>query len=298
MSATPEQMAAIRQAMPTLSIDQVRTNHDGLINDIVIVNDELVFRFPKDDYSWQALRRELKVLQLVQQYVTLPAPIIEQETDTFVLYRLLPGRGLQQSDILRADQRTQDALAEQVATSLAQLHTIPRSAIDALGIGNSDAVRTRADWLKFYARVQDELFPLLMSNAKVWVNELFAPVVDGSLDLAPPAVLVHGDLGPYHLLYDEHTQRLCGILDFGTSGLGDPADDFACVINGLGESFLRRMSHTYPAIRDALDRSRFWAGTLELQWLIGGLNSTDRSWFAVHIGRARDVLPIGVVWAE
>lgn len=51
MTASPAQLAAIQRAFPTLSPDKVRINQDGLVNDIVIVNDELVFRFPKDDYA-------------------------------------------------------------------------------------------------------------------------------------------------------------------------------------------------------------------------------------------------------
>jgi hypothetical protein len=32
------------------------------------------------------------------------------------------------------------------------------------------------------------------------------------------------------------------------------------------------------------------------QWLLGGLRSGDASWFAVHIGQARDVMPVGSGW--
>ena len=105
--------------------------------------------------------------------------------------------------------------------------------------------------------------------------------------------LANGDLGPYHLLYNPETRLLNGIIDFGTAGIGDPACDFACIINQYGESFLQRMMVYYPEIEPALDRARFWAGTLELQWLLGGLRSGDNSWFGVHLGRGMDRLPYG-----
>ena len=57
------------------------------------------------------------------------------------------------------------------------------------------------------------------------------------------------------------------------------------------------MSRFYPEIGQALDRARFWAGTLELQWAISGLRSKDLSWLTVPIGRARDVRPMGTGWA-
>jgi hypothetical protein len=37
-----------RASLPSLRLDSVRHNPDGLANDVLIVNDELVLRFPKD----------------------------------------------------------------------------------------------------------------------------------------------------------------------------------------------------------------------------------------------------------
>ena len=39
-----------------------------------------------------------------------------------------------------------------------------------------------------------------------------------------PAVWFHGDVAPGNLLVDD-TGRLCAVIDFGTSGTGDPACD-------------------------------------------------------------------------
>jgi aminoglycoside 2''-phosphotransferase len=106
-------------------------------------------------------------------------------------------------------------------------------------------------------------------------------------------VFMNGDLGPYHLLYEPDRGELAGIIDFGIAGMGDPATDFACLIDNYGESFVRRMVRHYPALTELIDRARFWAGTLELQWALNGLRSDDLSWRTVHIGRAHDEMPIG-----
>lgn len=37
---------------------------------------------------------------------------------------------------------------------------------------------------------------------------------------------MHGDLVPEHILLDEKTGQLSGIIDFGDVALGDPAQDF------------------------------------------------------------------------
>ena len=58
-----------------------------------------------------------------------------------------------------------------------------------------------------------------------------------------------------------------------------------------GESFLRRMVRFYPGINALLDRARFWARALELQWTLSGVRTKDFSWFTAHLGGARDVRP-------
>ena len=110
--------------------------------------------------------------------------------------------------------------------------------------------------------------------------------------------LINGDIEPYHLLFDKASHRISAIIDFGTAGTGDPAADFACVIYNYGESFLRRMAKYYPRIKDGIDRARFWSGTLEFQWSLSGLRGRDSrwSWFTVHLGSAKDVMPIGSKW--
>jgi aminoglycoside 2''-phosphotransferase len=284
----------IRERFPSLDLASARLNRDGLVNDVVIVGEELVFRFPKNDAARLALAQEAHVLDLVRRYVSQPVPYFEHQEEDFVMYRFLPGGALHQGDIARLDERGRDRLAEALAAFLSQLHSIPIAEADQHGIHASDAARGRDDWLHLYEAAERELFPLLMAHAKEWVARHFAPMADGTLDMRYTPALIHGDLGPYHILYDHASAGIAGIIDFGTAGVGDPADDFANIIHGVGETFLRRMAKYYPAIHGAIDRARFQAGTLEIQWALAGLRSGDMSWLVSHIGRARDMLPIGV----
>jgi aminoglycoside 2''-phosphotransferase len=295
MSVSPPHIERIRASFPTLTLDSVRHNPDGLMNDVVIVNDELVFRFPKDEAARAALAREAKALDLARRYVATPAPYFERQEDDFVMYRLIRGEPLYRHVILGQDERVQDYLAEQLATFLRQLHAVPSDeAMRALG---APAEREPDYWLKRYRDAERHLYPLLWADQRHWIDALYAPALDGSLDMAhvTPA-LIHDDLASYHILYAPDERRIAGVIDFGMARLGDPAADFALIINTYGESFLRRMSRYDPAIRDALDRARFLSGALELSWAIEGIRTSDPSWLLVHIGRARDALPIGASW--
>lgn len=296
MIAETDYLAHIQQTFPDLELKDVWINRDGMVNVSVIVNQERVFRFPREPRGVELLRNEMRVLDLVRKYVDIPVPHWDYRTDVMVSYPFMPGEPLLTDDVLRMSEQEKDAIAETLAVFLKQLHTIPMEEVVSAGIQRSDTARSIDDWLQLYSDVQEHLFPLMWADGREWVRRHFAPLLANHALMDHKPIFMNGDLATYHLLFDHGTNKFNGIIDFGTAGIGDPAADFCIFINQYGESFLRRMSRTYPEIRDHINRSRFWAGTLELQWVLRGIQQKDSSMFVVHIGRARDMLPIEVEW--
>ncbi|MFC6847283.1 phosphotransferase [Streptomyces caelestis] len=56
----------------------------------------------------------------------------------------------------------------------------------------------------------------------------------------PAEALVHGDLGPGHLLAQDGA--LTGVIDFGDAHIGDPAVDLAWALNGTSPAFAEACS--------------------------------------------------------
>src|SRR5215213_7725572 len=147
------------------------------------------------------------------------------------------------------------------------------------------------------ADLEQHVYPLLWADQKDWISDLFAPVRDGRVDLdAFTPVLIHRDLAAYHILHDPQPGDLVGVIDYGTAGAGDPATDWGCLISSYGEQFVRRMHQVYPIDQPTIDRARFFAGAIELEWALNGLQSNDLSLLLVHLGRARDSLPMLTPW--
>ena len=291
-------MDRIRTHVPTLHITSVCLNSDGLMNDVVIVNHDLVFRFAMNEEAKTLLAYETRLLQVVRRYVSLPVPRIEYTTDGFMHYRLVPGVPLYRHTLLRTDEATQDSLAHELATFLQQLHAIPLDDVPAPPWQAVTPIESRqAVYEKRLAALEQAVYPLLWADQKAWIDDLFTPIRDGrvNLDAFTPA-LIHRDLAVYHMLHDPHSGHLTGVIDYGTTGVGDVAIDWACLINAYGERFVRRIHRYYPISQPTIDRARFFAGALELEWALHGLQSNDRSWFLVHLGRARDSLPLLTPW--
>jgi len=298
METAPPHLGRIRECFPDLAISHVEVNTEGLVNDIVVINHDRVFRFPKTEWAKKALVEEARVLNLVRRYVDIQIPLFDRREDDFVTYRLIPGVPFLRDEVLRQDDDAQDRLAEQLATFLRQLHSIPMHELEEHGILPSDAARGHEKWVQLYEDTRRELFPLMMAHARDVVTRHFESVLRDPAWMDHQPALIDGDLGTYHVLWDRTARRITGVIDLGTAGMGDPAADFACIIDHFGETFLRRMARFYPEIGDAIERARFWAGTLWLQWALAGLRSRDLSWFMVHIGSARDAMPVGSGWDE
>jgi aminoglycoside 2''-phosphotransferase len=283
----------IRAVYPNISFDHLDFNQDGMVNAVVVVNQEIVCRFAKDDWGKEILSHEAKVLELVQKYVDLQVPRFEHLEAGFVTYRYIKGEPLSRNTLLKLSEPSQNRVISQLAIFHQQLHSIPNEILVNAGIFSSGAKRSREDWLQLYEQVQEILFPHLWRHQQTCIHELFAPVVTGELDLNYTPVLINGDLPVYHILFNPVTESISGLIDFGCAGLGDPACDIAVQLGNYGESVAQRMKNDYPKLAEHMNRARFWIGTLELQWALAGLKYQDVSLSLAHIGLARDVKPVG-----
>lgn len=284
----------IRTAYPHLSLDRLEFNRDGMNNDVVIIDRQLVCRFPKTDWAKETLKNEIEILQIARQFIDLPIPNLDSIADDFVSYPFIRGEALSRNLLLGLDTKIQEKVIEQLGQFYQQLHSISSNAIAPASIPPSIAQRSREDTIALYDRVQQILFPHLWKHQRTWVCEHFEPLLSGSLNLDTSKVLIHGDLGCYHILFDRDRQCLSGIIDFGTAGMGDPAIDFAALLDNQGEAVLKRMSKYYSGVEELIDRTRFLAGIVWLQWALTGVQNNDIELLLAHIGSsARDIQPIG-----
>lgn len=283
----------IQSRFPELALHHLDFNQDGLVNDVVVVNGDLVCRFAKHDWAPALLQQEARVLEVAQRHVALRLPHFEVLEADFAAYQFLPGEPLTRTRLLQLSGRARQGVLQELAIFLRQLHNVPSHEVEAAGIGPSDATRTRQDWLTFAEQVEEALFPLLMRHQREAFRDLFGPVRSGALDLSYTPRLIHGDLGVYHVLFNSHAGRLSGIIDFGTAGLGDPATDLATLLGNYGETLVAELLPAYPELEEHFDRARFWVGTLEWQWALMGQVHGRPEFALAHLGGARDVLPTG-----
>ena len=178
--------------------------------EVAVVDDVWVFRFPRRSAVEQALELELVLLPAIAPALPVDVPSFEHisRNPFFVGYRLIRGEPLVDED------------ADGVRAFLEALHAFDSSGLPV----------KRPDWVEAYrdqcAEFERLVLPLLDKDLRAQAKRLFGDV-ETLVDFEP--ALLHADLGPAHLLVRDG--RLAGVIDWGDARVGDPALDYAWLLN-------------------------------------------------------------------
>jgi aminoglycoside 2''-phosphotransferase len=278
----------VRAIMPDLKIEQVERNQEGTINDVLIVNRNLVFRFARAEKYIPLLQAELRILDFVRPHLGLSVPTPVYTGSDCIAYPLLAGQTLSRKLVLGFDESAQNDVAAQIGTFLHTLHRLEIS--DLVGeIPPTRARVKRQSWLEVQQSVKARLYPLLQTYQVEWVEDLLNTALKDPDFFEYKPALIHGDLASYHFLFDEQEHKITGVIDFGMAGIGDPASDIGILISIYGESFVRKLQESYPDLEECMPRARFYAQGLELEWTLLGLETGETFWFTAHLAGARDI---------
>ena len=278
----------IHNIMPDLEIRSLKLHREGLVNDVLIVNNQWVFRFAKTDWGKEQMSIEGELMRYLEPRLPIKIPMPEILLEDVIVYTFLKGEEFRREIWKEAGEREQQAYADQLGRFLRELHGIDTDALD-WDIPPTLAPVTQETWEEIYDRVVDKVYPFLLPYQVYWVDTLFRTALDTPDFFEFTPALIHGDLALYHILYDREEKKINGVIDFGVAGLGDPATDLGSLINCYGESLVGKMTNTYPGMKDLLPRARFYAQAIELQWALLGVESGEYYWFTAHIGGARDI---------
>jgi aminoglycoside phosphotransferase (APT) family kinase protein len=113
-----------------------------------------------------------------------------------------------------------------------------------------DAIPTRQQLELSLARFRSDVLPLLPQREAGPARDLLTRLA------TPPPVtaLVHGDLGPAHVL--TFGSVVSGVIDWSDAHVGDPALDLAWLVHGSGQGEVAAVA--YGATAALVDRARDW----------------------------------------
>lgn len=283
-------LKVVKKALPGLQTTAARLNSAGQNNVILIVHDQWVFRFPKYAHLIEKLKIETDIL--LRYGGGLPVPVPQPEIihlnvqpvgQAFVGYRFLPGEPLEQAAFSKiSGDGALAVLARQITDFLRALHAAPLGEEERLWL---PVYETRQEYQAMYEQVREKLFAFMRPQARQWAASHFETFLEQAANFTVSPVLRHGDFGTTNLLYDRRSQRLSGVIDFSSAGLGDPAVDYAGLLSSFGEPFFKRCMRCDLQIETLLPRIRFYRGIFALEEALFGLENGDPQAFQAGMAR-------------
>ena len=272
---TPEEVAAaIMHSFPDWRVDSIHYLSEGDDCAAYVVNEEWLFRVAKHAQAREGLRREYCLLPGLAAAFTLqiPAPrlaALDGQTEwPFVGYRLLPGPALTRERYLSLDEGDRQRAAAAVARFLNQLHAVDLEPARQCGVSVVNYTELYAGVL---AQARAQLYTALDEPERRFIERLFTSYLESGDPEAFEPALLHGDLSPEHVLFDEPSRSVSAVIDFGDMMIGDPAWDLVLIYEDYGLDFLGRLLPAYGGNDQAALLGRLYQYYLmnAVEWTIG-----------------------------
>jgi len=257
------------QQFPELELRRVQFLGAGWEYDVYLIDDHLVIRFPRYAEVAQGLERAEKILSFVAGELPLglrvprivlrgkPGPYFPHP---FLGHELIPGNPASDSAVPLSPE-----LAHDLGSALSLIHGISPDRASRLGLPPQkwDCRSSFHALGSVYADVPD--VESLVPDSGNWIRSL--PEVPP--EYSGPVRFIHDDFQPEHIIVDNETGRLSGIIDWGPA-LGDPAQDFSFISATWGWDFTSRVMDAYQGAVDPgfLPRLLFLGRVRALGWLV------------------------------
>ncbi|MEF7563539.1 aminoglycoside phosphotransferase family protein [Bacillus infantis] len=251
MLGKEEYLEFISDEYPDLKIKKFQANEKGWDNDIVIINESLVFRFPKSENVISKVEAEGKLLHLLKKkHPILQLPdyeyLYQNQMLRCVRYDYLEGRML--GDISMDSFKNNQENARLLGDFLTKLHSIDPAEADTM---NLKTLHTLEYWEALHSSVREEILPYLKDREKDLINRIFRDFLEEFPGYSIKKSIIHGDLTASNIIYSEKKGRISAVIDFTDAQLGDPAFDFAGIYWAYGENFTREVLSWYQTNESA-----------------------------------------------
>lgn len=242
----------INNDFPEINIGHIRKIGEGMGNVAFEVNEDLIFRFPKDIENYEKLKKEIPILKIISQHASLSTPKLEfiGLNSRYIGYRKIDG------EPLLFKRKTFGGWKDfyiKIGEFLSSIHSIQVQDFNGLDIDREQ--QSLESWLR------DSLD--LFNESKDLFPKEYIYQIESFFNTPPPIStweerFCHNDLGIEHILVNNNV--VSGVIDWGDSALSDPATDLGRIYRDLGTDALDGVLGTYlpPQKEDVRERAIFY----------------------------------------
>ncbi|MDQ3099220.1 MAG: aminoglycoside phosphotransferase family protein [bacterium] len=259
----------ILEYFPAVVVKKITKIGEGLGNIAFEVNNDLIFRFPKNEKSKEQLGREIPSLKLINKHATLPVPdfIYIAPDNSLVGYKKLIGTALLYERSLYPNWQS---FSRQIGRFLTAIHSIPYQELKTshLLAKTSSVEECLNEGHEFFEKVRR-----VIPHKYILLIESFFQARHPSVSI--DSVLCHNDFGIEHILINNG--KVSGIIDWSGAAITDPAQDFGRLYRDLEVKLVDQILDEYSAstVKKNIIRERaiFYGKCLSFQDIYYGLEN-------------------------
>jgi len=222
---------------------------EGWDSVVYLVNDGLALRFPKSLDAAHAIATEIRLLPYLRERlpISIPQPTVLgihpfERSWPFMGYACIAGVELTRERFWALPSRARNSITQSLAAFLQALHIVDVDAAKECGVITRDL---RAEFTDVFARSEALVTPALDRHERATFVAWFQAILNDARNFGATPTLIHGDMSPEHILYDNATHQISGIIDFGDAAIADPDYDLMYLLEDYGQPFLRALLRYY-----------------------------------------------------
>lgn len=205
----------IQNDFPSILIKNIKLITNGWDNMVAEINDEYIFRFPKDTDC--TFNHEIKILDYLQDKTSILIPKIEfiGKSYTYMGYKKIPGNDLTKEiyDLLSLDEKKK--LIFDLANFLKEFHSsISVEQVKKIGLELED-YKSYLDLIN--KRLNNRFDDVQISSFIERTCKEFLTMASEKQNI----VVLYNDLHTENIAFDNINKRVVGIFDFGDVMIGD-----------------------------------------------------------------------------
>ena len=205
----------------------------GLDSIAYLVNNEYIFKQSKHDAARINLKKEIRVLDYLKGKITLQIPDIEYYSEEYSVcgYKEIKGNKLTPSIYKSLCDDEKNMLAQDIASFLREMHTLPLPDIAGLELHVID------DYRSDYETLRETIYDIVPDKSKEYVDDLYKRILNDELISQYVKALCHNDLSCNHIIIQNN--KAVGIIDFGDAAITDRDKDFVYLLEDSSEEIGR-----------------------------------------------------------
>lgn len=212
--------SVISSDFPELKVEKITLIDNGWDNVVVEINDNIIFRFPKDDgVNFDV---EVKILDILKDKISLQIPKIEflGKSFTYMGYPKIQGSNLTSEIFNSLNSEQKEKLTFDLANFLREMHeSISPDEARKLGVENED--------MPSYSRsIKEVLLKKISDKQILGFTEATIKEYEGMIQEKVELVFLYNDLHTENMAFDATAKKLNGVFDFGDIMIGDVNMDF------------------------------------------------------------------------